>query len=62
MLYRYINGKLGWKTWLGGPDVHPKEGLGSSPDLTGDLVYSEKSGFYGAMFVVRSKFLLFCSC
>lgn len=39
--------------------MHPKEGLGSSPDLTGDLVYSEKSGFYGAMFVVRSEFLTF---
>ncbi|QDS73249.1 hypothetical protein FKW77_004137 [Venturia effusa] len=54
VLYRYINGRLAWKTWLGGPDVHSKEGLGSSPDLTGDLVYSEKAGFYGAMFVVRS--------
>lgn len=36
--------------------MHPKEGLGSSPDLTGDLVFSEKAGFYGAMFVVRSEF------
>lgn len=44
-------GRLG----LGGPDVHPKEGLGSSPDLTGDLVFSEKAGLYGAYFVVRSK-------
>ncbi|TID25700.1 hypothetical protein E6O75_ATG03563 [Venturia nashicola] len=54
VLYRYVDGKMAWKTWLGGPDVHPKEGLGSSPDLTGDLVYSEKAGYYGAMFVVKS--------
>jgi hypothetical protein len=26
-LYRFVNGKQAWKTWLGGPDVHPKEGV-----------------------------------
>jgi hypothetical protein len=27
-----------------------------SPDLTGDLVFSEKAGLYGAYFVVKSKY------
>jgi hypothetical protein len=70
VLYRYTAGKQSWKTWLGGPDVHPKDGvrrpnfltfffhsclvcqLSMSPDLNGDLAYSEKSGLYGAYFVV----------
>ena len=51
VLYRYTGGKRTWKTWLGGPNVHPKEGLSMSPDLTGDLVFSEASGLYGAYFV-----------
>jgi hypothetical protein len=76
VLYRYTSGKQSWKTWLGGPDVHPKDGVSDvalsavllltrslfqasmSPDLNGDLVFSEKSGLYGAYFVVTSKSLL----
>lgn len=54
VLYRYTNGQRSWKTFLGGPGVHPKDGYMSSPDLTGDLVYSEQSGLYGAYFVVTA--------
>jgi hypothetical protein len=32
--------------------VHTSDGLSASPDLNGDLVYSEKAGLYGAYFVV----------
>ncbi|KAN0080784.1 hypothetical protein V8E54_003988 [Elaphomyces granulatus] len=52
VLYRYTNGAQSWKTFLGGPDVHPKDGLAASPDLNGDLVYSSESGLYGAYFVI----------
>ncbi|KAF2147637.1 hypothetical protein K461DRAFT_233974 [Myriangium duriaei CBS 260.36] len=52
VLYRYTNGKQSWKTYLGGPSVHASDGLSMSPDLNGDLVYSEKAGLYGAYFVV----------
>jgi hypothetical protein len=27
VLYRYTAGKQSWKTWLGGPDAHPKDGV-----------------------------------
>ncbi|KAK8207178.1 hypothetical protein IWZ01DRAFT_575167 [Phyllosticta capitalensis] len=54
VLYRYTSGKQTWKTWLGGPNVHADDGMGlsCSPDLNGDLVYSEEAGYYGAYFVV----------
>ncbi|KAF2428915.1 hypothetical protein EJ08DRAFT_671212 [Tothia fuscella] len=52
VLYRYTDGKQTWKTWLGGPNLHPKEGLSMSADITGDLVFSEKAGLYGAYYVV----------
>lgn len=52
VLYRYTDGKQTWKTWLGGPGVHASDGLSASPDLNGDLVYSESEGLYGAYFVV----------
>ncbi|KAF2664781.1 hypothetical protein BT63DRAFT_448583 [Microthyrium microscopicum] len=54
VLYRFKDGKQSWKTWLGGPDVHPREGLSMAPDLNGDLAYSEKSGLYGAYFVITN--------
>lgn len=54
ILYRFTSGQETWKTWLGGPNVHSKEGLSCSPDLTGDLVFSDKAGYYGAYFVVKS--------
>ncbi|KAJ5805655.1 uncharacterized protein N7503_003257 [Penicillium pulvis] len=52
VLYRYTDGKQTWKTWLGGPGVHASDGLSSSPDMNGDLVYSESEELYGAYFVV----------
>ncbi|PYI07030.1 hypothetical protein BO78DRAFT_386444 [Aspergillus sclerotiicarbonarius CBS 121057] len=52
VLHRYTDGKETWKTWLGGPDVHTSDGLSASPDMNGDLVYSESAGLYGAYFVV----------
>lgn len=52
VLYRYTDGKQSWKTWLGGPGVHASDGLSSSPDMNGDLVYSESEELYGAYFVV----------
>ncbi|KAJ5364330.1 uncharacterized protein N7496_010043 [Penicillium cataractarum] len=52
VLYRYTDGKQTWKTWLGGPGVHASDGLSASPDLNGDLVYSESEELYGAYFVV----------
>jgi hypothetical protein len=52
VLYRYTEGKQTWKTWLGGPGVHASDGLSASPDMNGDLVYSESEGLYGAYFVV----------
>ncbi|GLI72235.1 hypothetical protein PoHVEF18_000405 [Penicillium ochrochloron] len=52
VLYRYTDGKQTWKTWLGGPGVHASDGLSASPDMNGDLVYSESEGLYGAYFVV----------
>ena len=52
VLYRYTLGKQTWKTWLGGPGVHESEGLSASPDMNGDLVYSESAELYGAYFVV----------
>lgn len=52
VLYRYTDGKQSWKTWLGGPGVRESEGLAASPDMNGDLAYSEESGYYGAYFVV----------
>ena len=51
-IYRYKNGKQQWRTWLGGPDVHPDDGLSMAPDMNGDLVYSPESELYGAYFVV----------
>ncbi|KAI9929579.1 hypothetical protein ASPWEDRAFT_41204 [Aspergillus wentii DTO 134E9] len=52
VLYRYTDGEQTWKTWLGGPGVHESDGLSASPDMNGDLVYSEEAGLYGAYFVV----------
>ncbi|KAJ5929156.1 hypothetical protein N7454_007004, partial [Penicillium verhagenii] len=54
VLYRYTDGSQTWKTWLGGPGVHASDGLSSSPDMNGDLVYSESEELYGAYFVVTN--------
>ncbi|KAG9831189.1 hypothetical protein KCV05_g13244, partial [Aureobasidium melanogenum] len=52
VLYRYTEGEQTFRTFLGGPGVHESDGLSASPDLNGDLVYSEQAGLYGAYFVV----------
>lgn len=54
VLYRYTSGTQSWKTFLGGPGVDADFGLASSPDLNGDLAYSEAAGLYGAYFVITA--------
>ncbi|KAM0330660.1 hypothetical protein ACHAQA_003611 [Verticillium albo-atrum] len=55
VLYRYnAAGTQSWKTFLGGPGVDAENGLVSSPDLNGDLVFSEEAGYYAAYFVVTA--------
>lgn len=54
VLYRYTSGKQTFKTFLGGPSNVGDMGALASPDLNGDLVYSEVSGLYGAYFVVTA--------
>ncbi|KAI8934175.1 hypothetical protein NX059_008925 [Plenodomus lindquistii] len=54
VLYRYTGGKQTFKTWLGGPDNVGGMGALASPDLNGDLAFSEASGMYGAYFVVTA--------
>lgn len=54
VLYRYTNGEQTFKTFLGGPGVDADFGLAASPDLNGDLVYSEEAGMYGAYFVITA--------
>ncbi|KAH7125640.1 hypothetical protein B0J11DRAFT_434652, partial [Dendryphion nanum] len=54
VIYRYTSGKQTWKTFVGGPSVKANMGLLASPDLNGDLAYSETAGLYGAYFVVTA--------
>lgn len=54
VLYRYTSGKETFKTFLGGPSNAGDMGMLSSPDLNGDLAYSEAAGMYGAYFVVTA--------
>ncbi|KAK6077747.1 hypothetical protein SCUP234_06505 [Seiridium cupressi] len=54
VLYRFTNGEQTFKTFLGGPGVDTDFGLAASPDLNGDLVYSEAAGMYGAYFVITA--------
>ena len=54
VLYRYTGGQQTFKTFLGGPSVQAESGLNASPDLNGDLVYSESAKLYGAYFVVTA--------
>jgi hypothetical protein len=54
VLYRYTGGQQTFKTFLGGPSVSGSLGRVASPDLNGDLVYSETSKLYGAYFVVTA--------
>ncbi|KAF2127376.1 hypothetical protein P153DRAFT_295688, partial [Dothidotthia symphoricarpi CBS 119687] len=54
VLYRYTAGKQTFKTWIGGPDIDSGMGNFFSPDINGDLAYSEASGMYGAYIVVSA--------
>ncbi|KAH7084705.1 hypothetical protein BKA63DRAFT_402059 [Paraphoma chrysanthemicola] len=54
VLYRYTSGKQTFKTWLGGPDNVGGMGALASPDMNGDLAYSETAKMYGAYFVVTA--------
>lgn len=54
VLYRFTSGAQTWKTFLGGPGVDSDFGLAASPDLNGDLVYSEEAAMYGAYFVITA--------
>ncbi|KAL7275399.1 hypothetical protein RUND412_001650 [Rhizina undulata] len=53
-IFRYKNGTLAWKTPINGPGVHESDGFSASPDMNGDLVYSETAGLYAAYFVVTA--------
>lgn len=53
-VYRYKNGKQVWKTFVAGPGVHESDGLAMSPDMNGDLVWSDEAQLYGAYFVITS--------
>lgn len=53
-IYRYKNGKQVWKTFVAGPGVHESDGLAMSPDMNGDLVWSDEAQLYGAYFVITS--------
>lgn len=52
VIYRFTSGEQTWKTFVGGPGVDADFGLAASPDLNGDLVYSEAAEMYGAYFVI----------
>lgn len=55
VLYRFdASGTQTWKTWLGGPNVDDSSGHMASPDMNGDLVYSNTTGRYAAYFVVTA--------
>ncbi|KAL5606319.1 hypothetical protein BROUX41_002736 [Berkeleyomyces rouxiae] len=55
VLYRYdAAGTQSWKTFLGGPNIPGDDNNLASPDMNGDLVFSEKAGYYAAYFVVTS--------
>lgn len=48
VIYRYTGGAQTWKTFVAGPTVTGTMGLLASPDMNGDLVYSETAKLYGA--------------
>lgn len=53
-IYKYTNGSQEFKTFVAGPGVHEADGLSMSPDMNGDLVWSDKAQLYGAYFVVTA--------
>ncbi|KAM0343231.1 hypothetical protein ACHAPU_008824 [Fusarium lateritium] len=52
VIYKYTNGKQAFRTLLGGSGFSG-DAL-ASPDINGDLVFSEKAGYYAAYIVVTS--------
>ncbi|ESZ89975.1 hypothetical protein SBOR_9637 [Sclerotinia borealis F-4128] len=53
-IIRYTNGTKTWETALNGPGVDASDGLTSTPDANGDLVYSATAGLYAGYFVVEA--------
>ncbi|CAI4215641.1 unnamed protein product [Parascedosporium putredinis] len=53
VIYRFKNGQQAWKTYIGGRNVD-SDGANASPDINGDLVFSEKAGYYAAYIVVTA--------
>ncbi|KAK1984726.1 hypothetical protein LZ30DRAFT_585512 [Colletotrichum cereale] len=55
VLYRFTAaGNETFKTWLGGPGVDAGGQAVASPDINGDLVFSDKAGYYAAYIVVSA--------
>ncbi|KAF4343240.1 MUC1 extracellular alpha-1 4-glucan glucosidase [Fusarium beomiforme] len=52
VIYKYTNGKQAFRTLLGGSGFSGN--TLASPDINGDLVFSEKAGYYAAYIVVTS--------
>ncbi|GKU10963.1 unnamed protein product, partial [Fusarium langsethiae] len=52
VIYKYTNGKQAFRTLLGGSGLSG-DAL-ASPDINGDLVFSEKAGYYAAYIVVTA--------
>ncbi|KAH6900436.1 hypothetical protein B0T10DRAFT_28636 [Thelonectria olida] len=53
VLYRYTDGVKTFKTLLGGSGIDSDNVL-ASPDINGDLVFSETAGYYAAYIVVTA--------
>ncbi|KIY63894.1 hypothetical protein CYLTODRAFT_432795 [Cylindrobasidium torrendii FP15055 ss-10] len=55
-LVRYTNGAASWSTELNGASSFGAGQMGrtATPDINGDLVYSESAGLYGAYYVVTA--------
>ncbi|KAF4990072.1 hypothetical protein FGRMN_8691 [Fusarium graminum] len=52
VIYKYTNGKQAFRSLLGGSGFSGN--ALASPDINGDLVFSEKAGYYAAYIVVTS--------
>ncbi|KAF8533400.1 hypothetical protein BDD12DRAFT_899234 [Trichophaea hybrida] len=53
-IMRYKGTTKAWERAVNGPSVNAQSGHSSSPDMNGDLVYSDKAGLYAAYFVVAA--------
>ncbi|KAK0466746.1 uncharacterized protein EV420DRAFT_1505116 [Desarmillaria tabescens] len=56
VVVRYTDGELSWSTELNGPSSYGAGSIGrtATPDINGDLVWSESAGLYGAYYVVTA--------